>query len=547
MQCNACSHLLLSGGPGDRALGVTGPAYSSRPWLESYGGVPADMEPAVPELASVLWTAAAERPDAVAVQDWERGAITYSELAADAEALSWALAERGLGPGLRLAVMLQNVAEYLSLQWAAWRLGAILVPLNPMWKAREIAYHLRDSGASGVVHGTEARAEVEAALAEVRTGFRLDGEAVRTLVRECRGRSAKPVRVRPEDPAYLTYTSGTTGDPKGAINTHGNVAYSATMYCTWMALGPEDVNLAAAPLCHITGLIAGMAVSILARMPLVLIGRFDAARAVEAMEHHRVSFTVAALTAYLALLDQPGLASRRLGGLCKAYSGGAPVSPAVVERFEAATGAYIHPVYGLTETTSPSHATPLGTRSPVDAETAALACGLPLPSTHCRVVDVVSREEVPPGEVGELAIRGPMVVPGYWGRPEATEHTFPDGWLHTGDVGKMDSQGWFYVVDRVKDMINAAGYKVWPREVEDVLYQHPAVREAAVVGVPDSYRGETVKAYVALREPVAEQELIGFCKARMAAYKYPRLVEVVDEVPKTTTGKFLRRALRSRG
>jgi long-chain acyl-CoA synthetase len=526
---------------------VEGPAYSSRPWLKNYGGLPADMEADVPELAGALWTAAEERPDAVAVQDWERGAITYSELAGDADALSWALAERGLGPGLRLAVMLQNVPEYLSLQFAAWRLGAILVPLNPMWKAREVAYHLRDSGASGVVHGTDVRAEVEAALGKVPTSFILDGDAVQRLAREHRGRSVRPVQVRPEDPAFLTYTSGTTGDPKGAINTHGNVAYSATMYRRWMALSPEDVNLGAAPICHITGLIAGIAVSVLARMPLVLIGRFNADRALEAIERYRVTFTVAAFTAYLALLERPGLAGRRLGGLCKAYSGGAPVNPAVVEKFEAATGAYIHPIYGLTETTSPSHATPLGTRAPVDAETGAIACGVPLPSTHCRVVDIESREEVPPGQVGELAIRGPMVVPGYWNRPDATEHTLPGGWLHTGDVGKMDSEGWFYIVDRAKDMINAAGYKVWPREVEDVLYQHPAVREVAVVGVPDDYRGETVKAFVTLREPVAERDLIEFCKARMAAYKYPRLVEVVDELPKTTTGKLLRRALRSRG
>jgi long-chain acyl-CoA synthetase len=231
-------------------------------------------------------------------------------------------------------------------------------------------------------------------------------------------------------------------------------------------------------------------------------------------ERHSGSFTVAAFTVYLALLDQPGLPTRNLSALRKAYSGGAPVSPTVVERFESATGTYIHPVYGLTETTSPTHATPLGARAPVDADTGALACGVPLLSTHCQVVHRL-RSGLRPG-----------------------------GWLHTGDVGKMDAEGWFYIVDRVKDMINAAGFKVWPRDVEDVLYQHPAVREAAVVGVPDPYRGETVKAFVALREPVSEQELIDFCRQRMAAYKYPRVVEVVDEVPKTTTGKFLRRALR---
>lgn len=519
-------------------------AYAERPWLALYGQLPPRMEAAVPELASALETAAGASADAVAVIDADAGPITYAGLAELARGLAAALAERGVERGSRVAVMLQNVPEYLVTQWAAWRLGGVLVPLNPMWKARELVYYLRDSGAVGVVHAAESEREIEAALAEAPVGFRMDEGDVRRLAGEHRGRHTETVAAQPQDPAYLTYTSGTTGEPKGAINTHGNVAYSATVYQRWMQLSPEDMNLGVAPLCHITGLIAGMAVSLLARMPLVLFGRFDAARLLDLAERHRGTFTVAAFTVYLALLDQPGLRSRDLAALRKAYSGGAPVSPSVVERFETATGAYIHPIYGLTETTSPSHATPLGARAPIDAATGALACGIPVPSTDCRVVDVETRQEVPPGEVGELVIRGPMVVPGYWNRPEATQHTIPEGWLHTGDVGKMDANGWFYIVDRAKDLINAAGYKIWPREVEDVLYQHPAVREAAVVGVPDPYRGETVKAFVALREPVSESDLIQFCRERLAAYKYPRRIEVVDEVPKTSTGKFLRRALR---
>jgi len=518
--------------------------YADRPWARQYRGVPRDCDSLVPTLGGSLEAAAAAAPDGPALVDLTAGTLTYSELAEQARALASALADRGVERGDRVGVMLQNIAEYPSVQWAIWRLGAVMVPMNPMWKQREVTYHLSDSGAVGLVHGRELTGVVEAGLAGAQVRFRLDDEDVRGLVREHRGRDGRTVEVKPEDAAYLTYTSGTTGEPKGAINTHGNVAYSASTYARWMDLGPEDVNLGVAPLCHITGLLAGMGASVLARMPLVLAGRFDAATALDLLERHRVTFTVAALTVYLALLDEPGLAGRELGAFRKAYSGGAPVSPAVVDRFEAATGAYIHPIYGLTETTSPSHAVPLGARAPVDLDTGALSCGIPVPSTDCRVVDIESRTEVAPGEVGEIVIRGPMVVPGYWNRPDATRHTMPDGWLHTGDVGKMDAGGWFYIVDRAKDMINAAGYKVWPREVEDVLYEHPAVREAAVVGVPDSYRGETVKAFVALREPVSPQELIDFCKARLAAYKYPRQVEIVDEVPKTTTGKFLRRSLR---
>ncbi len=520
-------------------------SYADRPWLSLYGDLPRDCEALVPTLAGSLEAAAEAAPDAPALIDVTAGRVSFSELAEQARWLASALGERGVEPGDRVGVMLQNIAEYPAVQWAIWRLGAVMLPMNPMWKQREVAYHLGDSGAVGVVHGAEVAGVVEEGAGGLALRFRLDDRDLRGLLREHRGRDRGVVAVRPADPAYLTYTSGTTGEPKGALNTHGNVAYSASTYQRWMDLGPQDVNLGVAPLCHITGLLAGMGVSVVARMPLVLGGRFEASLALDLLERHRVTFTVAAFTVYLALLDQPGLAARDLGAFRKAYSGGAPVSPAVVERFEAATGAYIHPIYGLTETTSPSHAVPLGSRAPVDPDTGALSCGIPVPSTDCRVVDVESRAEVPAGQVGELVIRGPMVVPGYWNRPEATRHTMPDGWLHTGDVGKMDAEGWFYILDRAKDMINAAGYKVWPREVEDVLYEHPAVREAAVVGVPDTYRGETVKAFVALREPVTPEELIEFCRARMAAYKYPRLVEIVDEVPKTTTGKFLRRSLRA--
>jgi long-chain acyl-CoA synthetase len=231
--------------------------------------------------------------------------------------------------------------------------------------------------------------------------------------------------------------------------------------------------------------------------------------------------------------------------MTKVLSGGAPVFPAVVERWEGLTGNYIHNAYGLTETTSPSHVGPFGSRAPVDPTSGALSVGVPVSNTVVRVVDDDGRD-LPVGEVGEIVIRGPQVVPGYWNKPEETAHALPEGELHTGDVGFMDADGWFYLVDRKKDQINAGGYKIWPREVEDVLYGHPAVREAAVVGVPDSYRGETVKAVVSLKAGAELQpdELIAFARERMAAYKYPRVVEVVDELPKTVSGKILRRELR---
>jgi long-chain acyl-CoA synthetase len=234
-----------------------------------------------------------------------------------------------------------------------------------------------------------------------------------------------------------------------------------------------------------------------------------------------------------------------LASLKTIYSGGAPIPPAVVEQFQAKFGHYIHNIYGLTETSSPTHATPLGRAAPVDPNSGALSVGVPIPNARVWLA-ADDGTPAPVGEAGEIVSAGPMVVPGYWNKPEATAEAMrPDG-FRTGDVAIMDEAGWFYLVDRKKDMINAAGYKVWPREVEDVLYTHPAVREAAVVGVHDEYRGETVKAAVSLKAgaTLTPAELVEWCKPRMAAYKYPRQVVILDDLPKTVTGKILRRELR---
>jgi long-chain acyl-CoA synthetase len=280
-------------------------------------------------------------------------------------------------------------------------------------------------------------------------------------------------------------------------------------------------------------------------MPMVLGFRFEPATINRLAERHRCTFTVMAITAFTAMANDPTITECDLSSLTRAYSGGAPIAPSIVERFEREAGPYIHNIYGLTETTSPSHAVPFGRRAPVDQASGALSVGVPVFNTVARIVGD-DGNDLPPGEIGEIVTSGPMVVPGYWNRPDATRQTLPGGELHTGDVGFMDADGWFYLVDRKKDMIVAAGYKVWPREVEDTLLRHPAVREAAVVGVPDEYRGETVWAYVSLRAgaPTTPDELIAFCREQMAAYKYPRRVEVLPELPKTPTGKLLRRELR---
>jgi long-chain acyl-CoA synthetase len=371
------------------------------------------------------------------------------------------------------------------------------------------------------------------------------------LLRDYEGKTVGEPDLSPEDVAYLTYTSGTTGPPKGAMNTHGNIAFNARAYKAMLHMDEKDVVLGVAPLFHVTGEIAYMAVAALLGIPIVLYYRFDAGETLRQIERRKTTMTVASITVYIALMNHSDITKRDLSSFVRACSGGAPVSAAIVEQFEELTGIYIYNVYGMTETNSPSHFVPWGKRAPVDPQSGALSVGVPIPNAVIKIMDLEEGvRELAPGEVGEIVAYGPMVVPGYWQKPQETERAIRDGWMYTGDVGKMDEEGWFYVVDRKKDMIVASGYKIWPRDVEDVIYQHPAVKETAVVGVPDSYRGETVKAFVALKKgmenAVTPEEIIAFCRQQMAAYKYPRQVEFVPEIPKTPTGKFLRRKLRER-
>jgi long-chain acyl-CoA synthetase len=328
--------------------------------------------------------------------------------------------------------------------------------------------------------------------------------------------------------------------------------FNAQSYRDWIGLSRDDVVLGVAPLFHITGLIGHVAVCLLVGAPLVLMYRLDPAVAIETVRDERATFTVGSITVFIALMNSPAADpaisnKEAMSSLTKIFSGGAPIPPSTVTAFQDVFGTYIHNIYGLTETTSPSHGVPLGATAPVDAASGALSVGVPIYNTVVRIVGDDGKD-LPPGEIGELVTAGPQVVVGYWNKPEESARALPGGALHTGDVGYMDAEGWFYIVDRKKDQINVSGYKVWPREVEDLLYEHPAVREAAVVGVPDEYRGETVKAFVSLRPGASATpaELIAFAKERMAAYKYPRQVEILDEIPKTVTGKLLRRELRDR-
>jgi len=551
--------------------------YEQRPWLNLYPQwLPNELEIPNKTAIDVFEDTACQRPQAAAIHYFD-STITYGELNSLADSLASALSDLGLGKGDRIALDLQNVPQFLISQYAAWKLGAIVVPLNPMYKEKELEYLLNDCRAKILVamesttyksaKGAAARAPIEKIITTSELDFLPSEQSPPELLKGFQKKKPPETldflelidkywlntppraKVNPNDVAYLIYTSGTTGPPKGAMSIHSGIVFNATVYKISCCLDDLDIILGMAPLFHVTGAIGHLALASLIGAPLILSYRFDSEEVLRLIEKWQATFSMGAITAYIALLNHPEFQRRNLRSLVKAFSGGAPLSAGFIDRFEQASGIYIHNIYGMTETTSPSHACPLGVRAPVDSQSGALSIGFPVPNTYAKIVDIeTGNTEMPPGEVGELIVKGPMVVPGYWDKPEETQHAIREEWLYTGDVVKMDNDGWFYLVDRKKDLINVSGFKVWPRDVEDVLYQHPAVREVAVIGVPDAYRGETVKAFVSLREEwerrVKPSELTEFCRQRMAAYKYPRFVEIMPEIPKTLTGKFLRWTLR---
>ena len=552
--------------------------YDQKPWLKSYPKwLPQTFE--LPETSVLdLFSASVEAyPEDPCVCYFDT-VYSYKEIHRMARNLAAALSEKGIERGDRVMLVMQNIPQAVVTSIAVWMCNGVVVPINPMYTDRDLSHLLDDSGTRLIVCQDDLyESIVKSALEEIDpfpviTTSALDmlnpdekipnqlKHTVRLSFPETANFSElvdddtddelnlpKPTA---EDLAYLVYTSGTTGPPKGAMLTHGNIVYNTRTYEFAARMDRSDVVLGVAPLFHITGIVGHLAIAFRLGIPVVIFNRFDVADILRLIEKYQITFTVASITVYIAILNHPDSKKYNLTSLTKAYSGGAPVSPSTVNKFEESLGLTIYNVYGLTESASPATFTPLGLSGPVDQDSGALSVGLIIPGLEAWIVDVENPElELPPGQAGELVLRGPCMVCGYWQKPAETANAIKDGRFHTGDVAKIDEQGWCYIVDRKKDLINVSGYKVWPRDVEDVLYQHPAVLEAAVVGVPDDYRGETVKAFVALRtdyKNVSPDELISFCKDKLAAFKYPRIVEIIDEVPKTPTGKFLRRELRER-
>jgi fatty-acyl-CoA synthase len=553
-------------------------------------------ELAVPEtaLAYNLEVTATRHPRRAATLFFGRS-TSWAEIRAQAEALAgWLYDAAGVRRGDRVALFLQNCPQFVTAFHGALRADAVVVPVNPMNRADELRHVVADSGARVVVCGADLVPVVDAALRELPPPA---GEAGVTQVLVVRYADAMPPdaeleaderpspvmhdwlrrtaelpppgappavgwthwrdavsgtarapapAAQPDDLALLHYTSGTTGLPKGCMHTHRTLMSNA-VGGQWSHASTESVALAAVPMFHITGLLYGVVAPAFLGSTCVVLPRWDRELAGRLIARHRVTHWTCIPTMVIDLFGSPDYRSFDLSSLRNLSGGGAAMPQAVAQRLIDEFGITFAEGYGLTETAAPTHANP--------PERAKLQClGMPIFGVDSRVVDPVTLQEMPVGETGEIVTRGPMVFEGYWRNPEATAAAFVeiDGerFFRTGDLGRMDDEGYFFLTDRLKRMINASGYKVWPAEVELLLYKHPAVQEACVVATRDAYRGESVKAVVVLRAEArgvtTGAQLIDWAREHMAAYKVPRVVEFVDALPRSGAGKVLWRVLQER-
>ena len=483
----------------------------------------------------------------------EREILTYAELALRARALAASLQKLGVRKGDRVALCLANGPALIAAFYGIWRAGAVAVPCNPLLTVKELARQLKDSDARLLIAGQttvaaapELRGLLEHPLVVAGEGgaaLPQDALPFESLLAEA-GEGLKEVAIDPrKDLALLLYTGGTTGPPKGAMLTHRNMVVNTIQFARWYAFEPGgETCLSVIPMFHSGGLAGAMNVPLYSGAELLVMARFNPLSAARAVERHRATRFFGVPTMFIAVMNHAEARRCDFSSLLACRTNAAPLPARVKADFDALAG---HEVliegYGLTETSPLTHANPI-------AAARAGSIGMPLPDTDAKIVDMKSGQEVPPGAMGEIVIRGPQVMKGYWNRSGETEAVLKQGWLHTGDVGIMDEAGYFSVVDRLKDVINSAGYKIWPREVEEAIYTHPAVKLVAVVGVEDDYRGEAVKAFVVLKEEYAGKitpaEIVAVCKKNMAAYKTPRIVEFRDALPLSGAGKMLRRLLR---
>ena len=554
-----------------------------KPWLKYYEpGVRAHIDYPPHPMHTFLEEVATESPEKTAtifggvVQDALLDAkLSYQEINDQANQLANALTALHVKKGDRVALYLPNCPQFIIAYYAILKLGAIVVPNNPLYVPRELEFQLNDSGAETII----CLSRLYPYVRMVRPNTRLKNVIVTSIkeyypprlkavfeqfVEEKDGHRATigadehwfqdilsrapatppNVDVKPADTAVLLYTGGTTGVPKAAEITHENAVTNAFQCWEWAAnvpKDPPDATIVALPLYHSYAMTVCMNNAILQRMPMILIpDPRNLEHLLRSIDRHQPTYFPGVPTMYTAVINYPELSKYNIRCIKACLSGAAPLPVEVQTRFQALTGARLVEGYGLSEATPVTHDNPLFGDNRIGT------IGVPFPDTEAKIVDVETGEkELPPGQRGELIVKGPQVMKGYWNKPEETRLALRNGWLYTGDIAVVDEDGYFQIVDRKKDMIIAGGYNVYPRDVEEVLYQHPQVLEAAVAGAPDAYRGETVKAYVVLKpgQTATADDIIAFCRERLAVFKVPRIVEFRDSLPKSMIGKILRRKL----
>ncbi|HYF93537.1 MAG TPA: long-chain fatty acid--CoA ligase [Symbiobacteriaceae bacterium] len=541
-------------------------AYQARPWLKAYPAeVPLGLHYPDEPLYALL-DDAADRYGDVDATIFFGARMTYRQLRDQARRLAAGLQSMGIKKGDRVALMLPNCPQSIIAYYGALMAGAVVTQVNPMYTRRELQHQMTDSGASviialdllyprlfgvcldkavftGLTDYMPALTRWVATLKLKPPKISYGGPVTRWADLVGHDPLAEPVRVDPrEDLALLQYTGATTGLAKGCMLTHANLTANVRQTAAWLYKYRRGGGLrvmAALPFFHVYGMTTVMNFAVHMAGTMILEPKFDARQAIKLIQKHRPAVFPGAPTMYVALNHLPGVDKYRLDSIDACISGAAPLPLEVQQTFEKLTGGRLVEGYGLTEASPVTHA------NPIWAGRKEGSIGLPWPDTEARIVNPETREELPAGQVGELAIRGPQVMRGYWNRPEATAETLQDGWLYTGDMARMDEDGYFHIVDRKKDIIIAGGFNIYPREVEEVLFMHRGVKEAVVVGVPDEYRGETVKAYIVPKEgyTLDPTEIVEFCRQNLAAFKVPRQIEFRTELPKSLAGKVIRRVL----
>ena len=496
--------------------------------------------------------------------------ITYAQLHNYVEKFAAGLKELGIKKGDCVALYLSNTPQFVISYFGILKLGAIVTACSPLYKERELDYQLNDSQARAIVCHTSNYHIVKNILNDSMLEYVIladpqDLEPIPTDLKDADRTQVETDSVlkfrnlihthtptlskvnidASHDLALLQYTGGTTGTPKGAMITHRNLVVNAVQFSTWLRFRHDDIHLTVLPLFHIYGMTTSMNAPIYSASSMILVPRFDSNQLLKTIDKYRPTVFCGVPTMYTALVNHPEVGKHDLRSIRACISGAAPLPGEIQRKFEQITKGRLVEGYGLSETSQVTHVNPID--EPRKNRIGSI--GIPVFDTEAKIVDINTGEkDVAPGESGELVVHGPQVMSGYWRKPEETRNSLRDGWFYTGDIAKMDDDGYFYIIDRKKDMINVSGLKVYPREVEELLYEHPEVKEVCVVGVPDPYRGERVKAFVVLKEGSSEKtisnELIDFCRERIAGYKVPSEIEFLSEMPKTAAGKIMRRALR---